>query len=56
MDKYTLEALNNILNNTFVDEACEQYQELNKPKGHFYEDILLVTSWVDKEMKERGLI
>ena len=55
MDKYTLEALNRFINYAYDDES-KHYEESDKPKDHIFEDIKLVSDWVDSQMKERGLI
>ena len=51
MDKYTLEALNRLIEYVYDDEAknfeeCEPAEQ----KNHIFTDISLVSDWVKKEM------
>ncbi|MBI2062164.1 MAG: hypothetical protein HYT64_00500 [Candidatus Yanofskybacteria bacterium] len=56
MDKYTLLALNDVIN-SYYDDEHKHWQESGEPKrGHIFNDIELIADWVDKEMKRQELI
>ncbi len=44
MDKYTLEALNRLLDYVYDDEA-KDFEGTDSPKDHIFNDIKLLTDW-----------
>lgn len=49
MDKYTLEALNRLVNYVYDDEI-KDFKAQGEPKEHIFNDIKLVADFVDKNL------
>ncbi len=46
IDKYTIESLNRLIEYVYDDES-KNYDEGGRPKGHIFEDIKLLSDWIE---------
>ncbi len=53
MDKYTLESLNRLIDHIY-DDILKNYNDEKQPKGHVFNDLAIVNSWLGEQINKNN--